>query len=41
MLWSGLIATLSPVETLLWHAATTLNLISLSVVSLYKEIRKF
>jgi len=40
MLWSGLITTLSPVEILFWYAATTLNLVSLSVVSLYNEIRK-
>ncbi|MDP3562855.1 MAG: hypothetical protein Q8R70_00040 [Methanoregula sp.] len=40
MLWSGWIATLSPVEVPLWYAATTLNLVSLSVVSLYNEIRK-
>jgi len=40
ILWSGWIATLSPVETLLWYIATTLNLVSLSVVSLYNEIRK-
>jgi hypothetical protein len=40
MLWSGWIATLTPMESVLWHAATTLNLLSLSVVSLYNEIRK-
>ncbi len=40
MLWSGWIATLSPVELVLWYTATTLNLVSLSVVSLYNEIRK-
>lgn len=40
MLWSGWIARLSPIETLLWYSATTLNLISLSIVSLYNEIRK-
>jgi len=40
MLWSGWITTLSPVETLLWYVATTLNLVSLSVASLYNEIRK-
>jgi hypothetical protein len=39
MLWSGWIATLSPIEIPLWYAATTLNLVSLSVVSLYNEIR--
>jgi hypothetical protein len=40
MLWSGWIATLSPFESVLWYVATTLNLVSLSVVSLYNEIRK-
>jgi hypothetical protein len=40
MLWSGWIEALSPVEVPLWYAATTLNLVSLSVVSLYNEIRK-
>ena len=39
MLWSGWIAILSPVETMFWYAATTMNLISLSIVSLYNEIR--
>lgn len=40
MLWSGWITRLSPVEAYLWYGATTLNLISLSAVSLYNEIRK-
>lgn len=40
MLWSGWIARLSPLEAYLWYGATTLNLISLSIVSLYNEIRK-
>lgn len=40
MLWSGWIARLSPGEGYLWYGATTLNLISLSVVSLYNEVRK-
>ncbi len=40
MLWSGWIARLQEIETYVWYAATTLNLISLSVVSLYNEIRK-
>ena len=39
MLWTGWIATLSSVEAILWYAATTMNLISLSLVSLYNEIR--
>jgi len=40
MLWSGWITRLSPGEAYLWYGATTLNLISLSAVSLYNEIRK-
>lgn len=40
MLWSGWIMQLTQTETYLWYAATTLNLISLSLVSLYNEIRK-
>ncbi|WP_292415502.1 hypothetical protein [Methanoregula sp.] len=40
MLWTGWIATLSPVESWLWYGATTMNLISLSLVSLYNEIRR-
>jgi hypothetical protein len=40
MLWSGWIATLSTPERYLWYIATTLNLVSLSLVSLYNEIRK-
>lgn len=40
MLWTGWIATLSTAETFLWYAATTMNLISLSFVSLYNEIRR-
>ncbi|MDD1702259.1 MAG: hypothetical protein LUQ31_04685 [Methanoregula sp.] len=40
MLWSGLITALTVPESYLWYAATTLNLISLSVVSLYNEMKK-
>ena len=40
MLWSGWITHLSPGESYLWYGATTLNLISLSLVSLYNEVRK-
>jgi len=40
MLWSGWIALLSQSELYLWYGATTLNLISLSVVSLSTEIAK-
>jgi hypothetical protein len=39
MLWSGWIGMLTPAGTVLWYAATTLNLISLSLVSLYNEFR--
>jgi hypothetical protein len=39
MLWSGWIAILTTPESYLWYAATTLNLISLSLVVLYNEIR--
>jgi hypothetical protein len=39
MLWSGWIATLTKSESYLWYVATTLNLISLSLVILYNEIR--
>ena len=40
MLWSGWITHLSSLESSLWYGATTLNLISLSLVSIYNEIRK-
>jgi hypothetical protein len=40
MLWSGWIAVLTQFESYLWYSATTLNLISLSLVSLYNEIRR-
>jgi len=40
MLWSGWIVGLTRIESYLWYAATTLNLISLSLVSLYNEIRR-
>jgi hypothetical protein len=39
MLWSGWITLLKGIELHLWYAATTLNLISLSLVILYNEIR--
>lgn len=39
MLWSGWIVYLTPPELYLWYFATTLNLISLSLVSLYNETR--
>lgn len=40
MLWSGWITILTQLESWLWYAATTLNLISLSLVILYNEIRR-
>ena len=39
-LWSGWIVYLNRVEAVLWYGATTLNLISLSLVSLWTEIRR-
>ena len=39
MLWSGWITKLTLFESYLWYAATTLNLISLSLVSVHHEIR--
>jgi hypothetical protein len=40
MLWSGWIMMLTTGELYLFYAATTLNLLSLSVVMLYNEVRK-
>jgi hypothetical protein len=40
MLWTGWITRLTIPELYLWYFATTLNLISLSLVSLYNEIRR-
>lgn len=40
MLWSGWITLLTLWESYFWYAATTLNLISLSLVLLYNEVRK-
>jgi hypothetical protein len=39
MLWVGWITRLDSREMVLWYTATTLNLISLSLVILYNEIR--
>lgn len=39
MLWSGWITRLTVFESYLWYAATTLNLISLSLVAIYHEIQ--
>jgi hypothetical protein len=38
-LWSGWIAELSPVESYFWYAATTVNLISLSIVNIVSEYK--
>lgn len=40
MLWSGWITKLAPLEAYLWYAATTMNLISISVVLLYNEVKR-
>jgi len=40
VLWSGWIVSLSREESYLWYAATTLNLISISVVNLWIEISR-
>jgi hypothetical protein len=40
MLWSGWITRLTLFESYLWYSATTMNLISLSLVGIYNEIRK-
>ena len=39
MLWSGWITRLSLFESYLWYSATTMNLISLSLVGIYNEIK--
>jgi len=39
MLWSGWITKLTLFESYLWYGATTMNLISLSLVSVYHEIQ--
>jgi cation transport ATPase len=39
MLWSGWITRLTLYESYLWYYATTMNLISLSLVGIYHEIR--
>ncbi|HNX17270.1 MAG TPA: hypothetical protein PKM50_02960 [Methanoregula sp.] len=40
ILWSGWITRLTQAEQYLWYVATTLNLISVSVVSLYNEAKR-
>ncbi|PKN76478.1 MAG: hypothetical protein CVU52_04585 [Deltaproteobacteria bacterium HGW-Deltaproteobacteria-10] len=40
VLWSGWITLLSTSESYFWYAATTLNLISISVVNILIELRR-
>lgn len=40
VLWSGWIKLLSPNESYLWYAATTLNLMGISIVNLWLEYRR-
>jgi hypothetical protein len=40
VLWSGWIKFLYINESYLWYAATTLNLISISVVNIWLEFRR-
>jgi hypothetical protein len=40
VLWSGWIVRLSLLESYLWYAATTLNLISISVVNIWIELSR-
>ena len=40
VLWSGWIKLLTVSESYLWYAATTLNLISISIVNLWLELRR-
>lgn len=40
MLWSGWIKRLDVMESYLWYAATTLNLLSVSLVQLWMEYRR-
>lgn len=39
-LWSGWIARLQPAESYLWYGATTMNLISLSLVNIWLELKR-
>jgi hypothetical protein len=41
VLWSGWIVHLGLIESYLWYFATTLNLISLSLVGLYNELIRY
>jgi uncharacterized membrane protein YphA (DoxX/SURF4 family) len=38
-LWSGWIKELNDVESYFWYAATTVNLVSLSIVSIWNEFK--
>jgi cation transport ATPase len=40
VLWSGWITLLDRQESYFWYAATTLNLISISVVNIWIELRR-
>ncbi len=40
VLWSGWIVLLNKMESCFWYAATTLNLISVSVVNIWIELRR-
>ena len=40
VLWSGWIKDLGTVESYLWYAATTLNLISISLVNIWLELER-
>ncbi len=40
VLWSGWITLLGRAESYVWYAATTLNLISVSVVNIWVELRR-
>jgi len=40
VLWSGWIVRLSQEESYFWYAATTLNLISISVVNIWIELSR-
>jgi hypothetical protein len=40
VLWSGWIKDLGTAESYLWYAATTLNLISISLVSIWLELER-
>lgn len=40
VLWSGWVSHLSPSESRLWNAATTLNLIAISVANIWMELQR-